>query len=114
MRILIIISLLVLASISASAQTNKKLDNKLFAVSSATYWAGTFADWESSQGRIELTPTLRNKQGEISGPKYFGIAAGVYAVTLFLERRHSRVASILRFTFGGGHFVAAAHNYHTR
>lgn len=88
-------------------------DKQAFAVSTAAYWGGVTADYVSTQqalrrGFAERNPLL---QGRSASAVYWSVAAGVYAVTLVLEKKHPRAARVMRYLGGGIHAGAAAYNW---
>lgn len=87
---------------------------KAFALSTAVYWSGAIADVSSSATRHELNPFLRGSRGGIVTTRAVGFAAVPYCLSLLFEKKHSKLASVLRFLGGGVRFGAAIHNWRTR
>ncbi|MDT5062105.1 MAG: hypothetical protein QOH63_2564 [Acidobacteriota bacterium] len=87
-----------------------KPSGKFFIISSAAYWSGASADLISSRGLYELNGLQRGRGGRLDYRKGILIDATIYGVTLAFEKRHPKIASFLRFAFGGAHVVAAVHN----
>jgi hypothetical protein len=87
---------------------------KAFALSTAVYWSAAAADVFSSAARHELNPFLRGSRGRIVTTRAAGFAAVPYCLSLLFEKKHSKLASVLRFLGGGVRFGAAIHNWRTR
>lgn len=119
--------LLFLLAISAGAQTGQQKSSAnflkpsaergffkpfggAFVSSSAAFWVGTFADIASSKGLLENNPLARNSQGGLSTGKALALNGVAYGLTLLIEKRHPKLASIMRFGWGGAHAGAALAN----
>jgi hypothetical protein len=116
-RWLAIVLLGVIAPLAARAQSAASpaptFDKRQFVVSSSVYWGGVAADYVSTEqalrrGFVERNPLL---QGATRKAVYWGVAGGVYALTLWLEKKHPRAARVMRYIGGGIHFGAAAYNW---
>lgn len=83
-----------------------------FAVSSAVYWTGVALDLDASRGlHGERNPLLRNSDGSTNIGTSLAISSAIYAGTLFLEKKNSKVAFFIRALAGSIRMVTAAHNY---
>lgn len=90
---------------------------KGFAISSAAYWGGVVFDVARTQSCqkartcTEANPFLRTSQGGANIGRAVGVSAGIYGVTLLLEKKYPKLASIVRLSVGGGHFLAAGRQW---
>lgn len=97
-------------------QTLKDLDyrpprfNRGFWYSASFLVAGNVVDFTSSRGLTERNPILRNSRGQVSGVKFATINAGMFALTLPLQRNHPKIANAVRYVASAFHFGIAIHN----
>lgn len=82
-----------------------------FVVSTGVYWGGFAADYVTTRRALANNPRAfeRNPFARHAAA-YWGTAAGVFALTVWLERHHPKLARWVRFGTGGAHFAAAAYN----
>lgn len=86
-------------------------DRKSFVASSAVYWSGWTADYLTTRRALAGNPRAFERNGLARrGAVYWGTAAGGYAATVWLERRHPKIARWVRFGVGTAHLGAAAYN----
>lgn len=83
-----------------------------FVVSSAVFWSGTVTDLATTRHNIatgrfrESNPFLRDEHGGVRTGRALAVSGAAYGFTLLLEKRHPKLASIVRFIGGGVHFAA--------
>jgi hypothetical protein len=87
--------------------------NLHFWTSSAVFLGGSLVDWASSRGRRELGP-LRNSTDGLNGKTYWGLNGGLYTLSVIIQRRHPRGASVIRDIIGTVHFGDATWNWSTQ
>jgi hypothetical protein len=108
--------LLLLCLCSASAQsktasTDAKAFDKFFVESSAQYWTGVVLDYRSSLNTHEGNPLFQNRQGEISGAKFFAINTAIYTLTVGLQKKYPKLINWTRRIHAWVHIGVAGHNY---
>ncbi|HKR02280.1 MAG TPA: hypothetical protein VJT09_16500 [Pyrinomonadaceae bacterium] len=81
--------------------SNPKPFGKWFILSSVIYWGGSIADLASSQNGYEVNPLLRNPSGRVGNGKALLLTGSGYGLTLMIEKRHPKAATVLRFIVGG-------------
>lgn len=86
----------------------------LSVLSRGVLWGGAIADDLTTRnvlkrGGREGNPILAT-DGGYNRPVFYGINAGIDAATTLLERRHPKLAIVLRFAVGGAHIVVAGFN----
>jgi hypothetical protein len=94
----------------------KKRFDKWFLASSAVFAVGAVLDHQSTvagmkkAGARELNPLLRNSDGSFSPGKHLALTAGVYGASLMLQRKHPKMANVLRFIGGAAKIGVSIHN----
>lgn len=94
----------------------KKRFDKWFIASSAVFAVGAIMDHQSTvagmkiAGAREANPLLRNSDGSFSPGKHLALSAGVYGVSLLMQRKHPKMANILRFIGGAAKIGVSIHN----
>lgn len=78
--------------------------------SSAVCFGGVTADLLTSRGLIEGNPLLRNSNGSPNLLRAGLIGFGSCGATYFVDRKHPKAATILRFAIGAAHGLVAIHN----
>jgi len=79
--------------------------------SSAAYWGGFTVDALSSKGHAEANPLFRSRSGTANIGLNAAVTGGFYAFTVWLQRRHPKAASAMRYGFGGIRFGVAIRNW---
>lgn len=85
-----------------------------FLLSTAVYWTGSGLDLASSRGDgfRESNPRFRNRDGSTAIGKNLAATAGIYAVTVALERKYPKFMAFIRTGVGVGRILfGALHNW---
>lgn len=96
--------------------SGKKRFDKWFVASSAVFAVGAIMDHQSTvagmkiAGAREANPLLRNSDGSFSPGKHLALSAGVYGVSLLMQRKHPKMANVLRFIGGAAKIGVSIHN----
>jgi len=94
----------------------KKRFDKWFLASSAVFAVGAIMDHQSTvagmkkAGAREVNPLLRNSDGSFSPGKHLALTAGVYGASLMLQRKHPKMANVLRLIGGAAKIGVSIHN----
>lgn len=94
----------------------RKHFDKWFLASSTVFVVGAIMDHQSTSagmkkaGAREANPLLRNSDGSFSPGKHLALTAGVYGVSLMLQRKHPKMANVLRMIGGAAKIGVSIHN----
>lgn len=101
---------------SPRATSARKPFDRWFLISSAVFAAGAVMDHQSTVagmkkvGAREANPLLRNSDGGFSSGKHLALSAGMYGASLMLQKKHPRMANILRLVGGFAKIGVSIHN----
>lgn len=93
-----------------------KAFDKWFYVSSAVFATGAILDHTSTSagmkkvGAREANPLLRNSDGGFSPGKHLALTAGIYGASFMLQKKHPRMANVLRLVGGFAKIGVSLHN----
>jgi hypothetical protein len=113
--------LILLLAIPCAAQVKKddffKPYGRGFIASSAVYWGGSVFDTLNTRRCVnngtcrELNPLFRTRDGKLRVGRAIASQAIGYGLTLWLEKKHPKLASFLRFGGGAAHVLGGSRNW---
>jgi hypothetical protein len=83
----------------------------MFKASMTTCVGGSLADIASTSGLYESNPLFRRSDGRLNKVTAILSTGLVCGSTLLLERKYPRLASVMRFSFGGVRLAMAFRNW---